>query len=167
MSSRYCQTPTFGCNTIHWFTNNVSDMKKLAACDFKDILQCTMPAFEGLFPEPHESIIQCLLFTCASWHSLAKLHMHTDSTLARLDSMTTLLGQAIRKFAAVTSRRLAKMAQNNSTHSPATHAAVPQAPKCKAFNLSTPKLHFLSDYVSTIKIYGTTDSYSTQTVSSY
>ncbi|KAF8585213.1 hypothetical protein K439DRAFT_1646676 [Ramaria rubella] len=74
-------TPTFGHDTICQFANNVSEMKKLATQDFEDILQCAMPAFEVLFPDPHEMIIQCLLFTLISWHSLAKLHRHTNSTL--------------------------------------------------------------------------------------
>jgi hypothetical protein len=37
--------------------------------------------------------------------------------------------------------------------------------KPKSLNLKTYKLHALGDYVSTIRRYGTTDSYSTQTVS--
>jgi hypothetical protein len=144
------------------------------------INKCAMPAFEGLFPEPHESIIQHLLFTMASWHALAKLRMHTDSTLDRLDTLTTELGRAIRKFASVTcsafvthklphetaarARRHAKKASNGP---PATTTAdpAPVVPKTKPFNLSTPKLHALSDYVTTIHRYGTIDSYSSQTVS--
>ena len=38
-------------------------------------------------------------------------------------------------------------------------------PKTKIFNLSTYKWHALGDYVNTIRRYGTTDNYSTQTVS--
>jgi hypothetical protein len=38
-------------------------------------------------------------------------------------------------------------------------------PKAKAFNLSTYKWHALGDYANTIRRYGTTDNYSTQTVS--
>ncbi|KAG5635206.1 hypothetical protein H0H81_012056 [Sphagnurus paluster] len=36
---RYQQTPTFGRDTIRRFANNVSEMKKLAAQDFEDLLQ--------------------------------------------------------------------------------------------------------------------------------
>jgi hypothetical protein len=38
-------------------------------------------------------------------------------------------------------------------------------PKAKNFNLSTYKWHALGDYANAIRRYGTTDSYSTQTVS--
>ena len=36
---RYHQIPTFGHGTIRRFPSNVSEMKKLAARDFEDILQ--------------------------------------------------------------------------------------------------------------------------------
>jgi hypothetical protein len=37
----YRVVPTFGRDTIRRFANNVSEMKKLAARDFEDILQVT------------------------------------------------------------------------------------------------------------------------------
>jgi hypothetical protein len=37
-------------------------------------------------------------------------------------------------------------------------------PRIKIFNMLTPKLHALGDYVQTIRLFGTTDSYSTQIV---
>jgi hypothetical protein len=44
---------------------------------------------------------------------------------------------------------------------------IPDAmPKTKTFNLLTYKLHALGDYVQTIRLFGTTDSYSTQIVRS-
>ena len=39
--------------------------------------------------------------------------------------------------------------------------------KPKVLNLLTVKLHFLGDYVRHIRLFGTTDSYSTQLVSMY
>lgn len=35
----YRQVPTFGRDTIRCFTNNVSEMKQLAARDYEDLLQ--------------------------------------------------------------------------------------------------------------------------------
>lgn len=106
--------------------------------------------------------------------------MHTDATLECLDQLTTKLGQAIRKFSQVTcqaftthelpreiARRVRRQAkQNASKEVEAAASRVVSAPKIKQFNLSTPKLHSLGDYVSTIRYFGTTDSYSTQAVSS-
>jgi hypothetical protein len=90
-------------------------MKKLAARDFEDILQvgdslsvifhmlteffkCVIPVFEGLLPEPHNGKIMRLLFTCAHWHGLAKLRMHTDDTLKILDETTVHIGVEFRAF---------------------------------------------------------------------
>jgi hypothetical protein len=40
--SRFRMVPTFGQGTIRKFSNNVSEMKKLAARDFEDILQVSI-----------------------------------------------------------------------------------------------------------------------------
>ena len=39
-----------------------------------------------------------LLFTCAYWHGLAKLHMHTDETFTLLYTVMERLGQRLRRF---------------------------------------------------------------------
>ncbi|KAG2737185.1 hypothetical protein P692DRAFT_201670522, partial [Suillus brevipes Sb2] len=39
LDSRFRQVPTFGNGVIRMFSNNTSEMKKLAARDFEDILQ--------------------------------------------------------------------------------------------------------------------------------
>jgi hypothetical protein len=64
--------------------------------------QCAIPVFEGLLPEPHNEILMTLLFRLAEWHGLAKLRMHTESTLSRMESVTTLLGKELRRFLATT-----------------------------------------------------------------
>jgi hypothetical protein len=43
-----------------------------------------------------------LLYLCAYWHSLAKLRMHTDSSLKVMEQATVQLCQALRYFAKVT-----------------------------------------------------------------
>jgi hypothetical protein len=74
-------------------------MKKLAGRDFEDILQCAMPAFEGLMPPEHNEIMLDLLFDLATWHACAKLRLHTPQTIDLLDKTTTGLGQSMRRFA--------------------------------------------------------------------
>ena len=39
-----------------------------------------------------------LLFTCAYWHRLVKLHMHTDETLTLVDTITEHLRQQLHCF---------------------------------------------------------------------
>lgn len=179
-------------------------MKKLGARDFEDILQvrarsslnshiwltsgqCIIPCIEGLIPSPHSETILSLLYTCSYWHSLAKLRMHTDSSLKVLDAVTELLGKQMRYFATVTcpqfktvetdseyaarsraaTRREA--AKANSAPAPAPSNlpnAKPQAAGKRAvvFSLNTYKHHAMGDYGPTIRRFGTTDSYSTQIV---
>ena len=90
---------SFGCLTIHKFSNSISEMKKLAGRDFEDILQCAGPCFEGLFPCSINSQIQDLLFTMASWHAFAKLWLHTNNSLDVFWGLTTAFTWQIRHFA--------------------------------------------------------------------
>ena len=110
----YRQVPTFGRDTIRRFSSNCSELKKMAARDFEDLLQvrdsrsipptssppyqCAIPVFEGLLPEPHNTRILRLLFNLAHWHALAKLRLHTDFTLEILDNLTSSLGSQLREF---------------------------------------------------------------------
>ena len=90
-------------------------MRKLAARDWEDLLQvcnyfsvaktlmqfntqCAIPAFEGLFPGTHDTIVRKLLFELATWHGLAKLHLHTETTVRNLENSTTRLGELLRTF---------------------------------------------------------------------
>jgi hypothetical protein len=43
-----------------------------------------------------------LLYRTAEWHALAKLRIHTDSSLTLLDDLTTEFGRLLRKFRDVT-----------------------------------------------------------------
>ncbi|KAG6812796.1 hypothetical protein H0H92_000428 [Tricholoma furcatifolium] len=191
LNKRFRNIPTFGRDTIRKFSNDVAAMKKLAARDFEDILQCSIPAFEWLLPEPHNSILLELLFKLATWHGLAKLKMHTDSTLQDLDNSLTRLGKSLRDFKRITcaayvtrelpaevaarGRRKAALAavksvprSNSQRRQHPKNEEQPEKtaktrPRLREFNMSTVKLHGLGDYAATIREHGTTDNYSTQT----
>jgi hypothetical protein len=126
-----------------------------------------------------------LLFRLAEWHALAKLRMHSESTLTLMESVTSALGDIMRKFRNITcpafkTRELPKETAaraRKQARKQAKKASQPEKlptsgklniqskrPKDKTLNLSTYKVHALADYVGTIRLYGTTDSYSTQTV---
>ncbi|KAG6895033.1 hypothetical protein C0992_003455 [Termitomyces sp. T32_za158] len=183
LNQRYRMVPTFGRSTIRRFSDNASAMKKLAAHNYEDLLQCSMPVFEGLLEEPYNGIVLDLLFTLAEWHALAKLRLHTETTLQQLESCTSDLGRLLRKFSnyvcpkfdtrelpreeAARGRRKAReyKHQPSSNAKPASDqdSTTCKGPPKKTFNMQTYKLHSLGDYVSTIRRFGTTDSYSTQT----
>lgn len=174
-----------------------------------------------------------LLFRLAEWHALAKLRMHTESTLTQMEKVTTILGSQLRDFSNITcksfkttelpkeaeararreTRQQSKQApkvvaeatpnassqtpveatpealsqatpetssQTSAEATPETSSQAPaeessQAPspavsaakgkRPKTLNLFVYKLHALGDYAATIRLFGTSDSYSTQIVS--
>ncbi|TFK78527.1 hypothetical protein K466DRAFT_606902 [Polyporus arcularius HHB13444] len=175
MNERYRQVPIFGRSTIRRFTSDVSEMRKMAARDFEDMLQCSIPCFENLLPSPYNEQVLDLLYVLASWHAAAKLRMHTDSSLKVLDSWTTSLGRHLRHFQRVVceafnthetrrereARQRAEARRNTSTGGSASQAGDRQ-PRPRKFNLTRYKLHALGDYVTSITRFGTTDGYSTQ-----
>ncbi|CDO68243.1 hypothetical protein BN946_scf184842.g6 [Trametes cinnabarina] len=181
LNQRFRQVPTFAWTTIRKFADNVCDMKRLAARDFEDILQCIIPCFEGLLPEAHNNTILTLLFISAYWHALAKMRMHTDTSVKLLHDTMAVLGYELRHFAAVTcaafpdtretvaeydTRKRAE-ARRTARGPPAVHSGGDPVPfngrRLRHFNLKTVKLHFLGYYAPTVKKSGTTDSYTTQT----
>jgi hypothetical protein len=164
-------------------------LKKLAARDLEDILQvcnfhtyahlrlrrlqCAIPVFDGLFPEPHNTAVLSLLFICAHWHGMAKLSMHTDDTLTILDNTTTELGVTFRSFNETTcpnfdTRELARETnarkRRRGKKQPDLYEDDDDEPLRKTLNIQTYKYHALGDYVAAIRQYGTTDSFSTERV---
>ncbi|KAG2056121.1 hypothetical protein BDR06DRAFT_981565 [Suillus hirtellus] len=176
LDRRYRLTPTFGHDTIRKFSSNASEMKKMGARDFEDLLQCAIPAFEGLLPEPYNRDILTLLFTCAHWHALAKLRMHTDETLVFLDAVTVKLGKQLHQFQkdtciAFKTRELRWEAEHRQCQQSRSHVGEAEVMtihqstwRLKTFNLQTYKLHALGDYSTSICKFGTTDSYSTEPI---
>ncbi|KAH9954823.1 hypothetical protein BGW80DRAFT_390490, partial [Lactifluus volemus] len=172
LNERYRQVPTFGHDTIRVFNSNASAMKKLAARDFEDLLQCAIPVFEGILPSPHSALVSDLLFVLATWHAYAKLRLHTEHTLEMFEEATSTLGKVVRHFRktsreafntyelpreeAARGRRKAAMAAVSDRSRRATDK------KKRYLNLSTYKFHRLGDYVEAIRQFGTTDNFTTQ-----
>ena len=190
---RFHSMPTFAHDTIRRLPGNVSELSQLAARDYEDILQvcdsrpgltnlslidheCSIPAFDGLFHEEDNRSISELLFLLATWHAYAKLHPHTDTTLGMLETVAKALCQALRQFATVTCPRYAtkelprevnarlKRQQAHAMRGERVNKTTSNTVKVKRFNLSMYKIHCILDYLDALQKYGTTDSYSTQTV---
>jgi hypothetical protein len=131
------------------------------------------------------------LFELATWHGLAKLRLHTETTIQDLENSTTRLGEQLRDFVktlcpeyntydlpteeAARSRRRAKKA----AAPPPTHVyndsgseedekkekkAKKKKRKTRQLTLNSYKLHALGGYAKAIRLYGTTDNYNSQTV---
>jgi hypothetical protein len=174
-------------------------MNKLVARDFEDLLQvpelscplfhqltsmkCAIPVFEGFLPEVHNKIIMNLLFKMATWYFLAKLRPHTESTLTALETSTTRLGAAFRRFICITceayvmkdlpseeaarGRCQAVLSQKKGTSGKVWESTKKKGKSSSKhkYNLQAYKPHAIPDYVSYIHLYGTTDGFTTQVVS--
>lgn len=115
-----------------------------------------------------------MLFILADWHALAKLRLHTDTTLTFLHQATRILGTRLRNFVKhicpeYDTKELAReeAARARRRKRKGQTSAVPAlaSKKRKLLNLLTYKMHALGDYVPSIPMFGTSDSYSTQPVS--
>ncbi|KAK7458854.1 hypothetical protein VKT23_009864 [Stygiomarasmius scandens] len=73
-------------------------MKQIVARDFEDILQCCPSVFAGLFPPEIDVPVQDLLFVMATWHALAKLRLHSETSLKAFEGATRELGIQLRRF---------------------------------------------------------------------
>lgn len=153
--------------------------------------QCAIPVFEGLLPAKHDRIVRRLLFELSTWHGLAKLRLHTETTVQDLENSTAQLGDILRDFqkkvcpehdtydlpteeAARSRRRTRKVAAPPPTHVYADSGSEEDKKmqkkkkivkrKTRSFNLDSYKLHSLGGYAKAIRQYGTMDNYNSQTV---
>jgi hypothetical protein len=143
--------------------------------------QCAIPAFECLLPKDDNDAVLDLLFLMATFHAYAKLRLHTESTVESLELVTIALCQALRRFStevcpryqtkelprevSARARRETSATMKSISSSHTGHARPSAHAKIKQFNMNTTKIHSLPDYAAHIRRFGTTDSYTTQTVS--
>jgi hypothetical protein len=146
-------------------------------------IQCSIPVFDGLLPQKHDTIVQKLLFELATWHGLAKLRLHTDTTLSNLETSTTRLGHLLRKFktivcaayitrdlpseeAARGRRQAAKAKKTAEADKPTQQpqSTTTKKAKLRTFNMETYKLHSLPDVPASIRAFGVTENTSTKNV---
>lgn len=142
-----------------------------------------MACVEGLLPEPLNSIVLDMFWAYACWHALAKLRLHTETTVDILNDFTQMFGATTRKFAlackdinirelpyeeASRGRREVNLQVKAARKKPPTDSdgkTAARGSKKKTLNLSTFKFHSLGHYPEAIQRCGTIDNYSTQVVS--
>jgi hypothetical protein len=123
----------------------------------------------------HNKLVLDLLFTLAVWHAYAKLRIHTEKTVSDFEETTKGLGTQLRQFAkhcekSFDTKELPQEYASRGRKAAKKSAAKgvskgPGAAKRKLLNLNTYKLHALGHYPANIRRFGTSDSYSSQTVS--
>ncbi|THU93025.1 hypothetical protein K435DRAFT_820353 [Dendrothele bispora CBS 962.96] len=174
---RFEHCPAFGRCTIRHFTDDTTSMKRIAARDFEDILQCCPSIFCGLFPNEIGGIVQDLLFVMAAWHALAKLRLHSETSLQIFEGVTRELGFQLRRFKTDVSlaEKAAKAVVNEVKVGSTSKRGNEKGKKKKqgtakiqkTFNLSTYKIHALPDYPAAIRRMGTTDNFTSQIVGDF
>ncbi|KAL1750714.1 hypothetical protein FB107DRAFT_294399 [Schizophyllum commune] len=161
-ANRYRQIASFGRGTIRGLATKeyVSEMKKLAA-----LSQCALSCFDGLVEDdPFNRKLQRLLYRTAEWHATAKLRMHTDATLKLLDELTREFGALAREFEQLSAAQFATVETPKEATARARREMNKNTAAAGQPNLAlTMSRRPPSDYSSTIRRYGTTDSYTTQT----
>ena len=130
----------------------------------------------------HNVIVRKLLFELATWHGLAKLRQHTETTVRDLENSTSRLGNMLRKFQedvctmyqtfdlpseeAARARRKAKKeaaAVNVTSLKGKPKESASGSRKVRKFNLNTYKVHALGGYAKAIRLFGSPDNYNSQT----
>nr|GAT45436.1 predicted protein [Mycena chlorophos] len=90
---RFREIDPFGPSTIRQF-RRVSELKYVAARDYED---CILPVLEGLIPT-HQNLVDRLCFELSVWHGMAKLRMHTTTSVRDFRALTKELLTTIRAF---------------------------------------------------------------------
>ena len=100
--------------------------------------------------------------------------MHTDTSLHLLDITMTALGAGLWHFVGVTCPNFATLETNSeytkrrrrktTSTSRSQGSSEPMTRQLKTLSLKMIKLHFLGDYIECIKLFGTTDNYTTALV---
>jgi hypothetical protein len=123
-----------------------------------------------------------LLYRAAEVHAFAKMRLHTEDTLVHLARVTKEFGKRVRRFNADMGDKYtivelrSEVDRRGRAHLAQVRRQAPGAPppgppptnrrRPKALNLFTYKWHSLPDYPPAIRLFGGTDSISTQLVSS-
>ena len=126
-----------------------------------------MPAFEGLLSDRKiDSMVQDMLFELAMFYMLAKLAMHTDSTLIAFEAAVTRLGKAMRDFLfkVCPNYDTRELPRETESRKRRRKSSANTKAKRKNFNLNTYKYHRLGDYPAAVREFGPLDGFSTQTV---
>ena len=107
----------------------------------------------------------------AFWQGLAKLRLHTEAAVGLLDDTTTVLGTYLRLFEIVVCPKYATKETQHAAHirtqlrKDLATSRVDSGRRSKPFHLRLIKLHFLGYYPEYIRMFGTTDHWSTKVVS--
>ncbi|KAG2049009.1 hypothetical protein BDR06DRAFT_864585, partial [Suillus hirtellus] len=146
LDNRFHHISSYGHGVIHKFANNTSEMKRLTAQDFEDILQvCSIGSVIDMF---------------AQWHMLTKLRLHSETTLTVLDEMFKKLTRQLQKFQDFTC--VAFITLELPKEKMLMSIRPPMNTQGKKFNMNTYKFHAMGDHLHSIQLFRTMDSFTLQ-----
>lgn len=119
-----------------------------------------------------------MLFQLAMWHALAKLRLHSDTTLWVFETVVQKLGQVMREFQSkvcphydtreldkeIEARQRRKTKRDTKGKAPARAQDTDTTRARKELNLSTYKFHRMGDGPRAVRLIGTLEGVSAQTV---
>ncbi|KZV89008.1 hypothetical protein EXIGLDRAFT_797345 [Exidia glandulosa HHB12029] len=167
LNKRFRDVSPFGRDSVRQLSDHITDLTLMRIHEYETILKDSSPCFEDLFPDPEfDNFVQSLLFTFGLWHSFAKLGMHTDSSLRRMDQCTKDLGNMLRHFQITSATKYPTLetpaeAAKRVRQGQSKGRTVSSGRKPRTFNISTYKFHSMDHYVPGIARVGTTDNYTT------
>jgi hypothetical protein len=147
-----------------------------------DRKQCALPVLDGLLPKEFQGVVNKLVFSANDWYALAKLRLHTDSSLRLLERRTTDIGRLMRQYSRVTAdvhmvelpaevekrkRHAAKVAQKNGDAQGSRADTSSGTARRRPFTFATFKAHNMGNYVLSIRQFGEVGSYSTERASRF
>ena len=112
-----------------------------------------------------------LLYVLATYQALGKLRLHTEDTLDYWENVCRVMGELVRQFRDCVCPRFETKETPREAQARAHRSTKKNkkegnsARRSKKFNLHTYKFHAVGDGPSTVREFGTTDSYSTWIVS--
>ena len=145
----------------------------------KHCIQCIIPVIKNVFPKQDNKVILNLIYTLVEWHAYAKLCLHTKSTLNEFALVCRRLGLFLRKFIKTVCQKYitkelpseisarGRREANLAAHGKPVKRKANGEPKIVTLNVGTYKAHSLSDYPEVIWVLGTTDNFTTQSMSTY
>lgn len=137
-------------------------------------LQTIIPAIEGLLLSPHDKAVLDLLYQLSEYHSLAKLRMHTETTLQYWEQVIISLTHCLREFQhssqelnpkETPTERNTRVRRTQKRQREKETTWVDTSSQVRTLNLNTYKFHAICDGPASVRQFGTLDSYSTQIVS--
>ena len=102
-----------------------------------------------------------MIFDACTWHALAKLRVHTETTLADLEAAAQAFTASVRRWKTKTCDLIVTHELEKESAARDRREGKKKGTKIKSFNWNTYKAHRITDYPRAIRLFGTSEGWST------